>query len=70
MSPITELVQNSLDARAAVDIVLGDGIKLRNKVSKDLTSLLTQVDSLTWKACQEGGQVGPILDNVTQRLKN
>ena len=54
MSPISELVQNSLDARAAADILLGDGINLRNKVSKDLT----------WKACQEGGQVGPILDIV------
>ena len=69
MSPISELVQNSLDARAAADIVLGDGIKLRNKVSKDLSSLLTQVDSLTWKACQEGGQVGPILDNVHSKAK-
>ena len=69
MSPISELVQNSLDARAAADIVLGDGIKLRNKVRKGLSSLLTQVDSLTWKACQEGGQVGPILDNVHSKAK-
>ena len=52
MSPISELVKNSLDARANADNLLSDGIKLRNKVSKDLTSLLSQVDNLTWQACQ------------------
>ena len=69
MSPISELVKNSLDARANADNLLSDGIKLRNKVSKDLTSLLSQVDSLTWQACQEGGQVGPILDIVHSKAE-
>ena len=69
MSPISELVKNSLDARANADNLLSDGIKLRNKVSKDLTSLLTQVDNLTWQACQDEGQVGPILDIIHSKAE-
>ena len=69
MSSISETVRLSLDARAVADTVLGEGIKLRNKVSKDLSSLLTHVDTLSWKACQEGGQVGPILENVHKQAR-
>ena len=64
MSSISETVHHSLDARIVADNVCFQGIRLRNKISRDLSSLLSYVDTLSWKACQEGGQVGPILDNV------
>ena len=69
MSSILETVRQSLDARAEAGDVTFQGIRLRNKLSKDLSDLLSYVDTLSWKACQEGGQVGPILDNVHSRAK-
>ena len=64
MSSISETVCQSLDARIVADNVCFQGIRLRNKISRDLSSLLSYMDTLSWKACQEGGQVGPILDIV------
>ena len=59
MSSVSELVRNTLDARANAENLLSEGIETRNKLSKDLHSLLNQVDNLTWQACQGEGQFGP-----------
>ena len=40
---ISELVRKTLDERAEAEDVLSEGIAFRNKISKELHSLLTQV---------------------------
>ena len=69
MSNIPELVRNTLDARAEAEDVLSEGIAFRNKISKDLHSLLTQVDNLTWQACQDEGHIGHVLDNIHSKVE-
>ena len=64
MSSVSELVRNTLDARADAENLLSEGIEIWNKLSKDLNSLLNQVDNLTWQACQGEGQIGPIIDII------
>ena len=50
MSSVSELVRNTLDARADAENLLSEGIEIWNKLSKDLNSLLNQVDNLTRRA--------------------
>ena len=69
MSNISELVRNTLDDRAKAEDVLYEGIAFRNKVSKDLLSLLYQVDNLTWQACQDEGQIDQVLDNIHSKVE-
>ena len=69
MSSVSELVRNTLDARADAENLLSEGIEIRNKLSKDLNSLLNQVDNLTWQACQVEGQIGPLLDIIHSKAE-
>ena len=67
MSSISEAVRQSLNAWAASGDATFQAINLRNKLHKDLSDLLTHVDTLAWKACQTEGNFGPILDKVYKR---
>ena len=61
---ISELVRKNLDDRASAEDVLNEGIAFRNKANNELISLSDYVDSLTWQACQDGGHIDQVLDNV------
>ena len=52
MSTILDAVPASLDVRAASGRSTFKKINLRNKFHKDLSELLSQVDTLTWEAYQ------------------
>ena len=67
MNSISEAVRTSLDARAASGDATFQIINLRNKLHKDLSDLLAQVDTLTWEACQTEGNFGSILEMVYER---
>ena len=70
MNSISELVRNNLEARTEADNLLSEGIEICNKFSKDLHSLLIQVDNLSWQACQEDGLIGPILDIIHSKAED
>ena len=62
MGPISDAVDRALDSRDNTENTVFQKIKMRHRLDKDLTELITTIDNQSWAACQHGGGIDPIKD--------